>query len=317
MKIGIVVPTNRPERILGGWWDAWRFHDVAVYLVHDAPEPWPALLNLAAWHLSWQDIDRCVPDKPGLISRQSDAVRCIGFLEAYRDGCDVVVTFDDDVTPQYPDFEGAISALMSGRHAQNAWLNPAPGAHARGVPFRSKSRSWQPAAVACLPTGDADISAVWRLAFGETEAALPGVGVLPPDEYMPLSSCCMAVAREFLPLWYFPPQGQKFDRWGDIWSSLLIVRVAAHLRRSILWTSGNVRHDCASDPFRGMLAEVGGFGLNERLWRDLDAMPLTGLTPMECGREIADWMQCGRDPYLQLWGENLNHWIGMLDNLDG
>ena len=313
MKLGIVIPTNRPERVIGGWWDAWQFQDVAVYLVHDAPEPWPALLNLAAWHLSWRDIARWFPEEPELISRRSDAVRCIGFLEAYHDGCDVVITFDDDVAPNSSNVLNTIQDLLTEGHPDEAWLNAAPGAHARGVPFRHRDRQWPVAAIACLPSGDADLSAVGRLAHGETAAALPGVGVVPPGRYMPLSSLCLAITREFLPLWYFPPQGQEFDRWGDIWAGLLIVRVAEHLRHAILWTSGNVAHTCASDPFVGLIAEAGGYAQNEYFWRQLDSLALTGSTPMDCAREIADWMQCIPDPYLRLWGRNLTQWITALD----
>lgn len=317
MKLGIVIPTNRPERVIGGWWDAWEFRDVAVYLVHDAPEPWPSLLNLAAWHLSWQDIDRCFPEEPALISRQSDAVRCIGLLEAYHDGCDVVITLDDDVTPngsKGSDVLATIRHLLTEGQPHNAWFNPAPDAHARGVPFRHRDRRWPVAAVACLPSGDADLSAVWRLAHGETETALPGVGVMPPGQYMPLSSLCLAVTREFLPLWYFPPQGYEFDRWGDVWAGLLIVRVAEHLRHAILWTSGEVTHKCASDPFVGLIAEAGGYAQNERFWRHLDALALIGSNPVDCAHEIADWLQCLPDPYLRLWGRNLARWIAALDN---
>ncbi len=314
MKLGIVIPTNRPERVIGGWWDAWAFRDVAVYLVHDAPEPYPALLNLAAWHLSWQDIARWFPEEPDLITQRSDAVRCIGLLEAYHDGCEIVITLDDDVTPNTPDFLETVERLLLEGHPHDAWLNPAPNAHARGVPFRHRERRWPVAAVACLPSGDADLSAVWRLAHGETETALPDVGVVPPGQYMPLSSLCLAVTREFLPLWYFPPQGQNFDRWGDIWAGLLIVRVAEHLRRAILWTSGNVHHECASDPFVGLMTEARGYARNERFWDQLDALALTGSTPLDCACEIADWMQCLPDSYLRTWGRNLARWVTALDN---
>src|SRR5690606_3959324 len=97
--VGVVVPTNRPEKFLeffGQWGQYFEDYGVTLYVVEDAPEPSFEMPdgNFRIFHLSHKDIGDL-----DFIPTRTGSIRSFGMLAAYRDGCDIIVTLDDDCHP--------------------------------------------------------------------------------------------------------------------------------------------------------------------------------------------------------------------------
>ena len=88
-KVAVVVPTIRPdlmEDFMVEWADDLASADAKLYVVQD---------NQVTWDRMREELGEAAE----IISTQSDGIRCYGFLQALRDGADVILSLDDDVRP--------------------------------------------------------------------------------------------------------------------------------------------------------------------------------------------------------------------------
>ncbi len=99
----------------------------------------------------------------------------------------------------------------------------------------------------------------------------------------------LAFKPEIIPAPYFllMGHGYEFDRFGDIWSGIILKKICDHLGYAI--TSGEpvVHHRRASNVWANLRKEDPGLEVNEEFWRVIDKVCLSGKTFVECYQEIA------------------------------
>jgi reversibly glycosylated polypeptide/UDP-arabinopyranose mutase len=318
----LVVPTNRPERLVEflDAWSPWPWDRIVV--VEDAPGvtfalpprrpaggTWPReRLEVA----SWAEIDATLP-VPWIISRRDSAIRSWGFWRAWMLGAEYVFTLDDDC---FPGADDHVATHVANLEATPAWTSSVPGFRVRGLPYRNLGRLTNVVASVGLWTGHADLDAVQTLAGGP-DGIDPDVGtrVMPADQYFPLSGMNVAFRRDVACLLYFPRMGagSPYARFDDIWGGLVLQRVCRHLRYAIVCGRPFVEHRRASDPFTNLVKEAPGIAANERIWERIDAIALSATTPLECMREVGDGLAAAGDPYVAEWGRAVLAWCALFD----
>jgi hypothetical protein len=100
-----------------------------------------------------------------------------------------------------------------------------------------------------------------------------------------------AISHKYLPVMYQLLMGDAvgYDRFEDIWSSLLMKKIADHFEDLVLINGhAQVVHDRASDPYKTLPKELPGMPKNETIWEELLEVKLTGSTPIECYEELAE-----------------------------
>ena len=82
----------------------------------------------------------------------------------------------------------------------------------------------------------------------------------------------------------------QFNEWryDDIWSGLILKRIADHLGDYVSYGQPFVEHNQFPRPLENdLITERDGFPQNENLWKQLQAIELTGDTYVNCYWEIA------------------------------
>ena len=302
MSVALVVPTCRDARLLD-FITAWvpvKFWDTLI-IVRDEPATWTAIdadLGPDAW----------------IISRRDSAIRSYGFLQAWRLGCELTVTLDDDClpVPGVDHLAGHLAAL----DATPVWQSTIPGMRLRGLPYGNLGTLPNVVANVGLWRGVPDLDGRTTLASGCPTDFVPpdGSRILPGGTYAPLCGMNLAFRREFLPLAYFGLQGEgwPYRRFDDVWMGVIAKRICDFLGWSIAVGAPHIHHSRASDPHANAIAEAPGIDLNERFWRVVDAIPLTGSTAPECYREIAFGFRRNDDGYLRTLGRAMIIWSDLL-----
>lgn len=280
--IAVVVPSNRPE-CLARWANEWKPQldvlDAKLYVVWDDEQTRKEIddkLGPGSWIIPWR----------------TDCVRSWGYLQAYWDGADYIITLDDDCLPghnphQLGDHVGNLDSSLG-------WVSTiaAETFTPRGYPTDSLSLrtvinhgTWDN-----VPDVD-----------GETQLALNGVyhythveQDIPAGKFFPMSGMNLSWRREATPFMWFglqgcDPKGERwgYDRFGDIWCGLFAKRICDHLGYTIHSGYPIVRHDRASDPLKNVELERSGKRVNEWLWRAVGQAPLSTTTPAGCYRELS------------------------------
>ena len=312
----LVVPTNRPEglREFLAAWEPWPWDRILV--IEDGPEITIPAPDPAVEVFSWREIDADLPD-PSIISRGDSGIRAYGFWKAWQLGAETIFTLDDDCHPADDLVEGHLRNL----HETPAWQSSVPGLRVRGLPYRNLGGPLPVAVSVGLWLGHPDLDAVQSLAgdVGAAAALLTDVSsrVMPSEQYFPMSGMNLAVRREAASLMYFPPMGHDspYGRFDDIWCGLVVQRICRHLRRSIVCGRPVVEHKKASDPFANLVKEAPGIDANERIWERIDAVRLSGATPLECMRELGHEVRDGAngDAYLGRWGDGVIGWCELFE----
>ena len=179
--------------------------------------------------------------------------RNIGYLCALEDGCQTMISIDDDVYPGDADFigghlktgtpwSGDLIREPSGFYnfCEHLEITPPRSVYPRGFPFLSRTNLNQPQLVTSseqtkigatvgLWTGAPDLDAVtWlngkveSLGFTGQESCL-----LTSDTWIPVNSQNTSLTRELIPAnlcvpmgWEMP--GGKIERYGDIWGGYFL-----------------------------------------------------------------------------------------------
>ena len=198
----------------------------------------------------------------GMFPRDTDHRRNIGYLMAWRDGADIMISVDDDNLPgQQWLGEHAVVREPRGRHlvmgSPDNWWNPctlldsfSPRIWPRGFPYwprildwtETRIRDFQECEVAInagLWNGDPDVDAITRLALRPTVAASGGSAVLAADNWAPVNSQNTAVRRDVIPAYYFFRSG----RFGDIYQGYLAEACAKAMGHAVSF--GTPVADCS------------------------------------------------------------------------
>lgn len=247
-------------------------------------------------HLPWNSIQR----------------RNVGMLSAYEEGCDTIITIDDDnfrVTDDYIGAHGVgTEQTITSVESSTGWMNVGAllaekherAFYHRGFPLekRLSSEAWKEtpkkgriAVNAGLWLGDPDVDALERLyRLGEpTEAvsiAREGRFVPAPGTWTPFNSQNTALRRDVIPAYFLSP---LIGRYDDIWASYIVKRIADHLRDSISFGLPLVRQERnPHDYWRDLEHERHGHRLTVRFVDALTATTLTGNSYRECFGELAE-----------------------------
>lgn len=297
IKVGIVVPTYKEElfsKFITNWcWNS-DTYDITLYVVEDNPRK--SLLDVPEGldenhrkHYSWYHIDKDLGKDSWIISRRSSAIRSYGYLKAYQDGMDYVLTLDDDC---YPDKDMKsieelitkhISVIDGEADYSNTW--PVGGTlfglpiWMRGSPIRyRKPRS--PVVSIGGWSNNPDLDAWTQLERQAPKLECRDVAINVP-KYLGLTMCGMNVMfkRETIPIAYFLLQGERWgvDRVDDIWAGLFMKKVLDHFDLPMAINGyASVYHDRASDAMASLKKEGISLQETELLWDRLSSINIKG-----------------------------------------
>jgi hypothetical protein len=277
--IGICVPTIREDalrRFLHEWlpfWNAERAYEVRLFIHEDNPLPTfrvPPSTTLPYVHTSHADLEVALGDASWIIPKHTAACRSFPMYLAWKDGCDFIVTMDDDCYPNAGE-----GATFLARHVaaftQDRWFRTIGGDEPRGIPYtRLGSLPVMVNHGLWTQTPDLDGPTSLMRHRDPRPVHLPrGHNVVPPGMAFPLCAMNVCYRREVIPAAYNLLMGVTdygFDRFDDIWSGLLLKRVLDYSG----WyaTSGDpvVTHYKASNPFANLRKEAGALEVHEHLW---------------------------------------------------
>jgi reversibly glycosylated polypeptide len=196
------------------------------------------------------------------IPYKSDNRRNVGYLKAVEDGCDVIISIDDDNFPVDNNFFTAHSIAGDKVEAnvvdcENRWFNPLKflvsksktendiHIYPRGYPYTKK---WEDASLVeynkkisgqiginvGLWTGDPDVDAITRLCTGcYSEArgdyfSTNKLYALDQQHLMPINTQNTSLCRAAIAAYYFVKMGytindMRMDRFGDIFSGYFVL----------------------------------------------------------------------------------------------
>lgn len=270
-------------------------------------------------HYAWADIDEELGGDAWIVSRRDSAIRCFGFLMAYRSGADLILTLDDDCFPGVRRGGFAIGTAHLAAMEHPRWVESIPGMRTRGLPYRNRGRLRTMANMG-IWSGVPDLDAVQTLGGAHPHAsggfrAPGGSRVIPAGQYFPMCGMNLAFRAEATPLFYFPPMGDgsPYRRFDDIWSGVVAKRVMDHLGWGFSAGEPIVVHARASDPMANLVKEAPGIARNETLWEEVDRAPLSAREPAACVREIGDHLAREGDEYTRRLGRALATWGSLFD----
>lgn len=191
-----------------------------------------------------------------IIPYNSDNRRNIGFLLALKNGCEKVISIDDDNFPlnsvdfiENHSIVGRTQKLKVIKSSSN-WFNPlsinkeTKNIYTRGFPYNKREK--EPKLIykekkikiginMGLWIGDPDVDAITRLnnIIKVKSKKIKNI-YLEKGTYSPINTQNTAIVSELLPAYYFILMGEKIDglvmeRFGDIWSGFLVKKVSDHL----------------------------------------------------------------------------------------
>ena len=243
-------------------------------------------------HLPWTSIQR----------------RTVGMLLAYQEGCDPIITVDDDNHRVDDDFIG--THQLAGRVAtlpalvtDSGWVNVCSFlVEARGRDFYHRGhplgQRWRDERVretgftglvavnAGLWLGDPDVDAIQRLTCPVDAVEFRGAGsfALGPGTWSPFNSQNTALTRDAVAAYFLSP---CIGRYDDIWASYVVCAIAQHLGHAVAFGRPLVRQERNQhDLWRDLEQEAGPMRATDALWPFLKRLPLTGADYRGCAIEV-------------------------------
>jgi hypothetical protein len=276
MIYGIVVTTIYQGAFIQSYYEHFaprgEAERVRFYVVGDLATPAECadrVARYAAQGLDWQYLSpdaqteflRPFPDLAADIPWRSDNRRNVGFLMAYRDRCDVIVSIDDDnyPRPDWPFLDGHAAvgkkATLQTATGRDGWFNVCSlmdvecaslgvrgTVYPRGFPYARRNLDcsatrWEPetgfvAVNAGLWSGDPDVDAATRLVTRcHAREAFANDYLLATETLTPVNTQNTALIRDAIPAYYYvkmgaPVGGMKLDRFGDIFSGYFLQKAA-------------------------------------------------------------------------------------------
>ena len=281
--IAVVIPTCRPETIRS-WVTAWtplfEKHNVNLMIVEDKPSTW-----------------RLLPD---FIPYRTGSIRSWGFLNAYRQGYDVI-TLDDDCLPvpgsdpiaEYTHAfarEWSVSDYFDVGHTfgLNEYMRGYPFGHRKTARPVLQFGGWDN-----VPDMDA-ITQAEHERFGSVSGYSFDRRVLSIPKGAPFTGCIMNVAikRDAIPLMYQLVMGVErvgYDRFDDMWSGLFAKKICDHLGLPILVNGrASIIHTRASDTAQNLAKEQAGYALHEVMWDNMKGITLISNSIIGCYYELTE-----------------------------
>ena len=333
-KLGLVVTTIGDGGVLvdycteaqrTGWQE-----NLTIYVIPDKKTPKALYEKADHWEAVGFDIDCILLDEQAeylkkldieeLIPWNSDNRRNIGYLMAVEDGCDGVISIDDDNFCLKNDFFNEHSIVtkddvfVEATHSLDTWLNICEELmdmpyYPRGFPFsrrhqRSDTSGWvdtqgRVAINAGLWAGSPDFDAVTWLGAERRQLSnylFRGNMVLGPSVWSPINSQNTAISKQAMAAYYFIPMGStvngmKIDRFGDIFSGYFAEACVKHMKEFIRFGSPVVRHTRNSHNYLNDLKhELVCYELLDELLAWLTEVKLEGTSYPEAYLSLANLM---------------------------
>ncbi len=306
VRIGISVPTVRRESLEGfvaAWQPIWRTleerFELCLYVHEDHParsfELTRAAVGLEVVHTSHADLPALLGKRDWIVPRGSGACRSFPMYLAWKDGCEYVVTLDDDCLPAAGE-RGQFFAEHLAAFGLDRWFRTLDGDDPRGIPYGERGRLpvllnhglWEN-----VPDLDGPTSLV-RARQPQPTSLRGRREIVPPGVWFPLCGMNVCYHRSAIPAAYNLLMGVAnvgFDRFDDIWSGFFLKRIADHL--GLYCTSGlpHVNHSKASNYFVNLRKEALGIHLNEFVWRHVENAPLESGSIRGAFAELGAWMR--------------------------
>lgn len=293
VKAVIVVPTIRENNIkdfLTAWGD--EFRNTTLVIVEDNAERTFDIGGKNVEHYCHADIEKDLGKSAWIIPRKTDCVRSYGYFKAWQKKPDMMVTLDDDCYPieGQSGFLAAHWSRLNHPGRTNAWVSTLDGIIPRGVPYYAAERE-RPCILnhglwSSVPDFDAPTQ---LLQARHPQQFVWSDRTIPVGSYFPMCGMNVAIRPEAIPAFYFllMGRGYDFDRFGDIWSGVILKKISDHLGYCINSGSPAIKHLRASSVWANLKKEAPGLEVNEVFWSKVDAVRLRGTSFAECYREIA------------------------------
>lgn len=302
MSWAVVVPSCRPERLasfLVAWEPLFVRHGAQVVVVDDTVDGdiaarWGERLTVLWSHAR---PEACFPSG-------TDQCRSLGFWWVYRNTTvDYVLSLDDDVTPADADVFAEYEEVFRAGAPYSRYLSVG-ALTSFGGPMRGFPR-WEIEGLEHVVVqwggwhGVLDYYAETQLgdpATAEPQRFSPLVVPVPADAAVTGCAMNMAFRRAWTPcLWQLPLYEGRYNRWGDIWSGLLVKRVADEMVYvCVVNGRASVVHDRASDPHVNLAREEPGHRINDGMWDNLVTLGLPAGSIVETWEaltdELHDWL---------------------------
>ncbi|GAY25945.1 hypothetical protein ATG_11480 [Desulfurococcaceae archaeon AG1] len=291
-----------------------------------------------------------------LIPERSHAETSYGFLLAYEAGADYIIEIDDDVYPEqgYSLVKDHLSSLANsngvGIESPGRWINtvdflelrPSMSLFPRGHPYDPSTRvgnynhSVQDAECVLnmgLWTGHPDLDALTILYLGGMDGRAPveSVGikeerVIPlPGNYFAVCSMNTSFSRKIVPAFYqLYMRYMGIDRFDDIWSGIIIKKIADSIGDRICFGKPAARHVKRPRPvWKDLRAELEGMIINEILWRIIDHADISSKSYQDAYLEIANHIERSlgefkeelHRKFIATQVEKMRIWIDAIDKL--
>lgn len=331
-KVHIVATTIWLPKFLESYLDNFqrfgRLDDVRFWVVGDRKSPpetadYVASIRRQGLRVEYMDPNAQeswlarFPDLASIIPWNSDNRRNVGFLRALEEGCQTLVSIDDDnyALPWSNFYEGHAHVGEPTRveviASESGWYNicnelvlqPQVEIVARGFPYDQRGKPFCSKGIGTVRTianaglwlGSPDVDAATRLALPveATSARLRSIA-LEPGTWSPVNTQNTSLNRRAIPAYYYVRMlvdlpGAKLDRYGDIWSGYFLLRCAQHLGDVVTLGLPVVRHDRNTHDFLADLrAEIWGMMITPKLTQVLRSLPLTGQDYSEAALSLAD-----------------------------
>jgi hypothetical protein len=244
-----------------------RLDDVKVWIVGDRKTPAEARelcrdvasRGLEAIYYGIDDQDAWGRRFGAFYSRipyDNETRRNLGYLRALEDGCELLLSMDDDNFPTEQDFfgghlrtgnpvDGPLLHEPSGYHnvCEHLEIEPRRALYPRGFPFRLRGQSNAPSESAAPADARVGVMAGMWLQEPDIDATTwlngkvrslgytgPPRCVLRQDTWTPINTQNTSVVRELIPAFMCVPMGHevpggKIQRYGDIWGGYVLQAV--------------------------------------------------------------------------------------------
>ena len=255
-----------------GWLD-----DVKIWVIADKKTPRECYercrdINLKGLEVIFVDLEhqekwlKPFPDFASTVPYNNDTRRNIGYLMAYQDGCEILISIDDDNFPTDDDFIGG--HLIVGSKAKELISDPSGyynvcekiefqpdrKIYPRGFPFELRDTNNR-SVVKSSDSGQIGINAGLWLQAPDIDAttwlngSVTGINYTGPKSFAldnstwsPVNTQNTAIARQLIPFYFCVPMGYKvpggiIHRYGDIWGGYFCLAVIQYTQYNVSFGS--------------------------------------------------------------------------------
>lgn len=290
-----------------------------------------------------------------VIPKRCHAETSFGFLIAWEEDADVIIEIDDDVKllDEYPLIEQRLDNLFTKSgitvYSKSKWYNTLENLELndtkifpRGHPYDPTTRIqeyiWTNEHDECILNvglwiGHPDLDALTILYNNGLEGRCNILSknikrekvIIGKGTYFAICSMNTSFRKEIIPAFYQPYMKYLgIDRFDDIWSGILLKRIADHLDDKVCLGKPLVYHDKRPrNTFKDLKSELEGMAINEILWRIVDQIELSGEDYSECYLELANGIEESLDKFneklhkdfMKVQVEKMKLWLDIIDKI--